>query len=241
LFPFRVESALERRSPNGRYFVTNEVVEGVDRAILLYDAETKQVSCVSCLPDGTPVRAALPENTRGDLLFSNRAPRSVSNDGDVYFNTAARLVAADVNGTQDVYVYRDREVSLISPGNRPFDAIIADVSASGNDVFFTTQQKLVGRDNDDAVDIYDARVNGGLPAQSPPPPQECLRDDCKATPNAGPELPFGGSEALSGPGNVKPIKKKVACGKGKHRVKVKGKVKCVKKHKANKNKKGGNR
>jgi hypothetical protein len=181
----------------------------------------------------------------------------VTDDGTLFFDTRARLVAADVNGTLDVYVYRDGVVRLVSPGDRPFDAAFSDASASGNDVFFTTGQKLVGRDNDESVDIYDARVGGGLTIQNPPPPHECLRDDCKATPNAGPELPFGGSEALSGPGNVTPTKA-LACGKGKHKVKVKGKAKCVKKkhksgkHKkkksgaskkqrANQNKKGGNR
>jgi hypothetical protein len=235
-FSGSISAGSERLSPNGRYYVT----KGTSGEIEIYDAEANQVSCVSCLPDGTPVSATLPEGTEGDLMFSNRSLRSVADDGTVYFDTTARLVAADVNGTRDVYAWRDGTATLISPGNRSFDAIIGDVSASGNDIFFTTQQKLVGRDNDEAIDVYDARVNGGLPAQSPPPPQECLRDDCKATPNAGPELPFGGSEALSGPGNVNPPKHK-KCGKGKRAKKVNGKVRCVKKHKANKSKKGGNR
>jgi hypothetical protein len=240
VMPESLLASNERFSPNGRYYVVSRTVEGTPNVIQVYDAETDELSCVSCLPDGTPVEGALPADTGGDTLFSNRAPRSVNDSGTVFFDTTARLVAADVNGTRDVYEYRGGTVSLISPGNRSFDAIIGDVSASGNDVFFTTAQKLVGRDNDEAIDVYDARVNGGLPAQNPPPPQECLRDDCKATPGAGPELPFGGSEALSGPENVKPEKHK-KCVKGKRAKKVKGKVRCVKKHKAGKNKKGGNR
>jgi hypothetical protein len=226
-------------SPSGRYVAALQTVDGVPSVIQVYDAETEEVSCVSCLPDGTPVSASLP-NGGSELYASNRYPQGVTDDGTVYFDTDAQLVAADVNGTLDVYAYRDGVVRLISPGNRPFDAILGDISADGSDVYFTTQQKLVGRDNDELIDVYDARVNGGLPAQSPPPPQECLRDDCKATPNAGPELPFGGSEALSGPENVKPKAQK-KCGKGKRKVKVKGKVKCVKKHKVGTNKKGGNR
>lgn len=225
-----------RPSPNGRYFVVFEEGQNqVEGGVKLYDAETDELNCIACLPDGTPVSAISPgENV------SNQYADAVLNNGEVFFSTKARLVAADVNGTNDVYAYRDGSVHLISPGNAPSDAIIAHVSADGRDVFFTTAQKLVGRDNDESIDIYDARVDGGLPSQSPPPPQECLRDDCKATPNAGPELPFGGSEALSGPENVNPPKHK-KCGKGKRAKKVKGKVRCVKKHKANKNKKGGNR
>ena len=241
-FPGGVESGYERMSPDGRFYVRAESARGFDEPepLGIYDAENDELDCISCLPDGTPAPGYLPSTTAGDVLFSNQGPRAVLNDGSVYFNTAARLVAADVNGTQDVYVYKDGAASLVSPGNRSFDAFIADVSASGNDIFFTTAQKLVGRDNDESIDVYDSRVGGGLPAQNPPPSQECLRDDCKATPNAGPELPFGGSEALSGPGNVTPAKQK-KCGKGKRAKKVKGKVRCVKKQKANKNKKGGNR
>ncbi len=240
-FPTKIERGDEHVSPNGRYFAAYQTVNGVQHVVELYDAETKQASCVTCLADGTPVAGRLSPPATGDILLNNQSPRVVGNDGAVYFDTEARLVAADANGASDVYSYRGGTRRLISPGNRPFDAVLADASANGSDVFFTTAQKLVGRDNDESVDIYDARVNGGLPAQSPPPPQECLRDDCKATPAAGPELPFGGSEALSGPGNVTPAKKRVTCGKAKRKVKHQGKVKCVKKHKASKNRKGGNR
>ncbi|HEV2858029.1 MAG TPA: hypothetical protein VGW80_06460 [Solirubrobacterales bacterium] len=224
-------------SPSGRYFA----FEG-DGKLNFYDAVTEEVSCASCFPNGDPGEASLPNlinRTIGEHL-----PASVTDSGQFFFTSNSRLVAADVNGVADVYEYEDGKNSLVSPGNAPFPATFGDISRDGSDVFFTTQQKLVGRDNDHSVDIYDARIGGGLPAQSPPPPQECLRDDCKATPSAGPELPFGGSEALSGPENVKPVKHK-KCGKGKRAKKVKGKVRCVKKHhkkhKANKAGKGGNR
>jgi len=233
ILPQNVGYGFARPSSNGRYFVVE-----YGGALRLYDAETDELNCISCLPDGTPASASA--TAQNELHVSNQYAEAVNDSGEVFFTTSARLVAADVNGTSDVYSYREGSVHLISPGNAPFDALFADVSADGEDVFFTTAQKLVGRDNDEATDIYDARANGGLPGQSPPPPQECLRDDCKATPNAGPELPFGGSEALSGPGNVNPPKQK-KCGKGKRAKKVKGKVRCVKKQKANKNKKGGNR
>jgi hypothetical protein len=230
----------ERMSPSGRYFVIAMTVGSTPNVLQVYDTETEELSCVSCFPDGTPAEGTYAAGTGGDALISNNAPTTVTDSGTVYFDTTARLVAKDVNGTRDVYAYRDGSATLISPGNAPIDAIYADATLDDSNVFFTTAQKLVGRDNDESIDIYDARVNGGLPAQSPPPPLECLRDDCKATPNAGPELPFGGSEALSGPENVKPPKHK-KCGKGKRAKKVMGKVRCVKKQKANKNKKGGNR
>jgi DNA-binding beta-propeller fold protein YncE len=225
-------------SPDGSYLVfDSETPLSVDTGvgpspcggcseIYVYDAGADELSCASCPPDGSsPVAgAAIPEPEMG---LSNHFPRMVTNQGQVFFNTTQPLAYRDSNGTSDVYVFRDGKPRLISPGTQPFDAFFADISNDGRDVYFTTNQALVSQDRDGATDVYDARVGGGLVSQNPPPPKECLRDDCKATPNAGPELPFGGSEALSGPGNVRADAKK-RCGKGRHARKVKGKSRCVK-------------
>jgi hypothetical protein len=234
--PTPAEASWPSMSDNGRYLAYQVGKKGTT-SLYLYDAETDEGSCASCLPDGTPAAAYTVSLER---FNSARFPQAVTEDGALFFTSAARLLATDTNGLKDVYMFQDGRLSLISPGNGAFEAIFGEVTPDGKDVFFSTAQKLVGRDNDESTDIYDARVGGGLSVQSPPPPQECLRDDCKATPSAGPELPFGGSEALSGPGNVTPPKRK-HCGKGKRAKKVKGKVRCVKKHKANKAGKGGNR
>lgn len=231
--PLSAEAGFSWVSPNGRYLAFDS-----GGGLNLFDLETEDVTCITCLPDGTQGGGEFPAGL--ERISGENVAQVVTDKGQVFFTSAARLVAADVNGMNDAYVYENGKASLVSPGNAPYAAFFVGVSADGDDAFFSTGQKLVGRDNDGAVDIYDARVDGGLPAQSPPAPQECLRDDCKATPGAGPELPFGGSEALSGPGNVTPPKHK-KCGKGKRAKKVKGKVRCVKKQKASKNKKGGNR
>jgi hypothetical protein len=223
-------------SPDGRYLAYMEAFKG-PLNVYLYDAETDQRHCLSCLPDGSPASGYLRDAER---FVSNRNEQAVTNSGRVFFTSSSRLVAADVNGTSDVYEYKDGKNTLISPGNAPFDAVFADISEDGSDVFFTTFQKLVGQDNDKTADLYDARIGGGLAKQNPPPPQECLRDDCKATPNVGPELPFGGSEALSGPGNVKGEARK-RCAKGTHARKVKGKTRCVKQSKAKKKAKNAKR
>ncbi|MFL5834789.1 MAG: hypothetical protein ACJ76B_12550 [Solirubrobacterales bacterium] len=230
-----------RLSPNdGRYYVyeTGSRGNGQIGDVYIYDAESDQASCASCLPDGSAGDAFLSD---GERYVSGHIPRAVTAAGEVLFTTPKRLVAADVNGTKDVYAFQNGTATLISTGNRNYDATFADMSVDGSNVFFVTNQKLVGQDNDETPDIYDARIGGGFASQNPPPVQECLRDDCKATPGAGPELPFGGSEALSGPGNVNEAKKHKRCGKGKRAKKVKGKVRCIKKNKANKAGKGGNR
>ena len=40
---------------------------------------------------------------------------------------------------------------------------VADASADGNDVFFTTSQSLVPRDQDEITDLYDAREDVARP------------------------------------------------------------------------------
>jgi hypothetical protein len=167
-------------SANGRYIAWL----GSDTNAYLYDAVTNQSSCMSCPADGSPGgNAKLPEPNRN---ISNRVPVAVTDDGLGFFDTTVRLVSADHNGTRDVYSYRDGTLTLISPGDQAFDAGFADASAEGHDVFFGTAQPLVGRDNDEAADIYDARIGGGFPNQSPtPPPADCAKNEC-SEPTRGP-------------------------------------------------------
>lgn len=76
-------------------------------------------------------------------------------------------------------------------------------------------------------DIYDARFLGGLPAPSAVP--ECEGESCQL-PGSASEYPTPASLLYVGPGNSKPKPPK-KCPKGTHKVKRKGKGKCVKKHK----------
>jgi hypothetical protein len=247
-------------SPNGRYFAfrsatqnltgydaknpacggsgTNEY--GACAQIYRYDTETDEIVCASCRPDGKmPVASAYLGPLFADV-GTHSFLRAVNDRGQVFFGSPEQLVPEDTNSYTDVYEYNDDSgPRLISDGSGT-GSQIAEVSASGNDVFFTTKDRLVGIDTDKATDVYDARVDGGLASQNPPPArEECIRDDCKAVPNGGPELPFGGSEALSGPQNVSEAPRK-RCGKGRHARKVKGKQRCVKQKKAGKQNRANN-
>ncbi|HXF31890.1 MAG TPA: NHL repeat-containing protein [Solirubrobacterales bacterium] len=239
----------QHMSPNGRYYAFYGVVGGVPHVVQRYDSATNQTTCISCLPDGTPVEARMTATQEGNLLISNRTNLTVDDQGTVYFDTIAAMVAADVNGTRDVYAWRAGQFELISPGNGDFRAEIGEVSPDGRNVFFTTSQKLVGRDDDNSVDIYDARIGGGLPAQDEVAEPGCL-SSCKSAVSGSAEAPAAGSESVNGPGNVRQARHKkrhprhVTCASGKRKVKVKGKAKCVKKnsrHHAAKNNRGGNR
>lgn len=201
------------------------------KQIYRYEVEADELVCASCPADGSPPNGNArmgPENVEGDFNF----PRAMLDDGTVIFDTTMPLSASDSNSNRDVYTFDGSDTTLISGGMNNSRAEFDEASADGSSIFFTTPDQLVGQDKDTIADVYVSRVNGGIAAQNPPPPRgECIRDDCKATPNAGPELPFGGSEALAGPGNVKPKKAGKRCGKGRHvrKVKGKGKARCVKK------------
>ncbi len=109
---------------------------------------------------------------------------------------------------------------LISQGSDSGPAFFADASSSGDDVFFFTPAQLVGQDSDELLDVYDARVDGGLTAQNPVSTPPCEAEGCK--PASVPPPEFQAPSHFFGPSNPKPAK---GCPKGK----VKKQGKCVKK------------
>jgi VCBS repeat-containing protein len=144
-----------------------------------YDLHTGQTVCVSCPADGSePVGGNTPVAV--PHAFSNRlpAPTALTTDGRVFFDTADALVPEDTNHARDAYEYEDGHIYLISTGKDPYDVYIAGASVSGDDVFFSTYQRLTWQDHDDAGDLYDARVGGGIPEPQPVPSRACDGEGC---------------------------------------------------------------
>ncbi|MHB8242517.1 MAG: hypothetical protein ACYDHN_11050, partial [Solirubrobacteraceae bacterium] len=84
----------------------------------------------------------------------------------------------------------------------PKEAEFLDASASGDDVFFGTNDSLVPGDEDKLTDIYDARVDGGTaPLQTP---SACEGGDCRApgAPASSGQTPS--SATFYGVGNLAP-------------------------------------
>jgi len=116
-------------------------------------------------------------------------------------------------------------IYLISTGKGSEPQLIADASGDGKEVFFYSRSRLVGQDEDQLVDIYSAREQGGLQAQNLPPQPICLStENCHSTGSQPAEIPS--PPKFSGPGN--PKTKPQSCPKGKH--KVKGRCVKAKKH-----------
>jgi hypothetical protein len=188
-------------------------------AIYEYDAVTGHVACVSCRPDGglsegDASLANFPPATPPEWITQ---PRNITDDGTVFFVSDDRIVTADQTSATDVYEYRDGRVSLLTSGQGDQDAYIADNSDDGRDVFLLSASPLVPQDRDPGeLDLYDARVGGGVafPAQDGTP--ACRDDDCQDAPGAAPQVPAPGSTRATDAGDLpaaKPPTKRLSIAK----------------------------
>jgi hypothetical protein len=152
--------------------------------------------------------------------------RAISQDGStIVFSTSEPLSPMAINHQQDVYVWHEGRVGMISSGSATGLDSVLGITPSGRDVFFTTVSGLLPGDTDGLRDLYDARVEGGFPLP-PSAPEECLGDACKGPLSAPVPLLVPGSVSQPSGGNLPaPL------------VKAKPKRKAPKKRKA-KSKKG---
>ena len=232
-------TACSRVSPNGRFFAftSSKNLTGYENngvlEIYLYTASTNQLACASCNPSGeapTAIGAAIEHARNGGV------PHYLANSGQLFFQTAEALLPSDTNGQEDVYEYESGQLHLISPGTSAKESLFLDASEKGDDVFLLTRLQLLPQaTNEESLAIYDARVDGGFPELSSPPP--CTTADSCRTPASPQPAIFGApsSSTFSGVGNLapsaevkskaKPKAKTAKCKKGF----VKRKGKCVKK------------
>lgn len=194
-----------RASLTGYDNASTECTGGRCSEVYLYDLEADKLTCVSCDPRGEAAEGdAEPMSFRFANQSSDPLPRNVLEDGSaVFFQTHDGLVPQDVNGKQDVYVWKkDGGVRLLSSGTGSADSYFADASASGDDAFFLTYDRLTVDDVDDFVDMYDARVDGGFPEPEPPAPG-CEGDGCQGPPSDAPSVGAGpGSARFFGAGDL---------------------------------------
>jgi hypothetical protein len=188
--------------------LAGKAVPGWHDEMYLYDAPAQTLKCVSCPSKGGFVKFSIepdPEATEFAVELSLGFPhRFMSADGRyVFFSTREALVPQDSNGLTDTYEYsvETGEVGLVTSGSGGFGAWFVEASANGSDVFFVTQQSYSRWDKDNLVDLYDARVNGGLP-EPPVPVVPCAGDACQGTPSAVPS--FNTASGFSGLGNTAP-------------------------------------
>lgn len=223
------ESARPTRvSPSGRYLAVLSPLnltayDAQDTTQLyVYDAQAPQVGvvCASCPPPGvTPIQLlhrSVAFNGGARPVGQLSSSRNVTDDGRVFFQSPSPLVAEDHNDTKsDVYEFRGGGLSLISGGSAANDSFIVGASKDGRDVFFVTGDTLAPQDIDNgSLDVYDARVGGGL-AAPPAPPAECVGDACQAPPAGSAVDPAVATATSSGPGDPPAASRPAAAGKVK--------------------------
>ncbi len=185
---------------------------------------------------GTWAAAAIP--TWETQLYQ---PRALAENGRrLFFESFDPLVPTDTNGAQDVYEWEapgeggceeasaafDPKaggcIALVSSGQSPAPSSFVDASADGADVFLTTAQSLVPWDPGQ-IDVYDARIGGGLPGPAASA-EGCQGEACQGS-AAAPAARTPASATYTGPGNVKAKARR--CPKGKRRVRRHGRTRCL--------------
>jgi hypothetical protein len=209
-----------RVTPDGRYLIfiselnlTGYESEGA-KEIYRYSEPEEGLECVTCRADGLPPQLK-GERTNmipsaGPEPYNTNEPRNISADGSrIFFNSAEALapgaIEGDPHGTDlgewhhgsNAYEWHNGTIHLLAAQAR-----FTDASASGDDVFVITDERLVPQDQDGAPDIYDLRVDGGFPYSPPEPCDPLTENSCQGTPPPPPPpTPDPASARANGPGN----------------------------------------
>jgi hypothetical protein len=212
------------------------------KEVYFYDSSTGRLTCPSCNPTG---EAPLGNSTLRRIYEAPGwlpQPPYLTDQGRLFFDSTEHLSARDTNGrVEDVYEDEPAGVgscarvagciSLISSGTASVDSNFLAMDENGSNVFFTTRERLVSADTDELLDVYDARVGGGFPAESEAAGAGCSGEVCQAPPNS-PPASSSATSSYQGTGNVKAPEPPRSCPQGQTMQKgvcIKQKAKAQKK------------
>lgn len=182
-----------------------------------YAASAARLTCASCNPTGhQPLGGSNLSLIRTTLGLNAPLPQpgnlSAEGHGRLFFESQDTLSTQDTNGhIQDVYEWEPSGtgsckraagcVSLISSGHSDNDSMFVDSTPSGNDAFFITREQLLSQDKNEQLDLYDARVDGGIAAGETAP---CAGEACRPPAGGPPPSQPPASSVFNGPGNLVP-------------------------------------
>lgn len=218
-------------------------VKGVCSDVYLYDAAKGQLMCPSCSPTEEAVLGYSHLTSILQTPAAQEQQRYITDSGRLFFDSPNRLSPSDTNdGAEDVYEYEPEGVgtceeeggcvSLVSAGDEFTDSNLLMIDPSGKNAFFTTREQLTLRDRDELFDLYVARENGGIAAESETIRGECQGEACQP-PILVPNDPTPGSSTFQGAGNVEEKASKKAKKHKKHHKKNKKRNKKQKKNRHN--------
>jgi hypothetical protein len=183
------------------YDSEDQATHEADHQVFEYSAEDGTLVCASCDPSGArPVGSAFIGAGLSERMSSPfHQPRALSDDGSrLFFTSPDPLLEGMAGGTLKVFEYANGAIASISGPGGGSDDVFLDASASGADVFFASREQLLGSDEDQLVDVYDARIGGGLREAAISPPG-CIASACPASPPPSFAVPV--SAVFNGPEN----------------------------------------
>ncbi|MGA2319550.1 MAG: hypothetical protein ABSG95_02250 [Solirubrobacteraceae bacterium] len=219
---------IARVSSEGNYllFATRKQVTSYDnedeatktRALESYEYSLSSgtVSCVSCNREAGRPTSTLKEE--GEAAFSPLAsyvftidgylPHGLSDTGRVFFDRSEPLLKEATNNTVNVYEWQPPGIAgceaatgcvqLLDSGKDSAATYFADATPDGENVYLTTDARAAPEDQDGLRDLYDVRVNGGIPASFP---AACSGEGCQPSgPGVGSST--RASESGLGAGNL---------------------------------------
>jgi Tol biopolymer transport system component len=189
--------------------------------VFRYDARDEQLTRVSIGSGGynhdgnsSTVPAVIPTSSFSRFQVGVDTHPAVSSDGEtVVFSSGMALTPAagedpSNTGFYNVYEYRGGQVYLISDGGTAgspelfLGALAVGISAAGTDIFFRTYASLVPQDADTLQDVYDARVDGGFPAEAST--TGCRANGCQTPIEEAPGLSSPPTASYPGGANLPP-------------------------------------
>jgi hypothetical protein len=194
-------------------------------------------------PVGAPTLGSISPPAKYRSWPTAALSRNLSADGErVFFESVDALVDADHDGDggcplvgtpaqgfpscRDVYEWEAQGsgscqsagasggcLYLLSGAGDPGPAFFADASATGDDAFIFTAAPLVEQDQDEFVDVYDARENGGIAAQNEPAAAGCSGEACRPSQRT---LPPPLEPATAAPGSSRARRPRHRCRSAGH-------------------------
>ncbi len=191
--------------PLSGYDNEDQATNEPDHEVFEYSAQSGRLACASCDPGGArPLGSAFIGARLTERVSTPfHQPRSMSDDGSrLFFSSPDPLVSGLTGASANVFEYENDAAQLISGMGSRDDDVFLDASASGSDVFIATREQLAPGDGDELADVYDARVDGGLPAA--PTAAPCQGAACQEPFAPPPTFPVSASASFAGPGNIVP-------------------------------------
>lgn len=195
------ELTLEELGPGDHQGLLEEHSQGspvtaVNAEIYRYSLTENSLTCVSCTPPGVleSQGASLGDVAGGSYAPAGRSPQMSEDGSRIFFDSPDPLLpgmaAATTGEPNNLYEWENGKLYLIadaSGGGAVFDG----TTPSGDDAFFSTRRALTPAASPGYEHIYDARVNGGFPAEAPQAAGPCANEACVGLPEEAlqPALP----------------------------------------------------